>query len=261
MTHHAHNEKMLHWKWVIISVVVGLVLVGASYLIVAPMFHSGEVQVLIMLGGFIVTGAIIGYFSPGITINEATLGGALVMVVMLILLAITNVEIHFSKAINLLLLILGVGFSWVGGWAGEKLQGDESSAEEKNIKKFLWKWVLVGTVIGFALNVLFVFLLSRFFPPHIFKFATAGFIISFVLTGIIVGVKSPGVTLREPAIAGLLVVILDWIFLRLVLTLSAQTLPTIYLIVGLMMGFLFSLFGAWIGELYQQSSEEKKLEA
>jgi len=261
MTLNAHNEKTLHWKWVILSVVVGLVIVGASYLIVAPMFHSGEVQVLIMLGGFIVTGAIIGYFSPGITINEATLGGALVMVVMLILLAITNVEIHFSKSINLLLLILGVGFSWVGGWAGEKLQGDETSAGEKNIKKFLWKWVLVGTVIGFAMNVLFVFLLSRFFPPHIFKLATGGFIVSFVLTGIIVGVKSPGVTLREPAIAGLLVVILDWIFLRFILSLSAQTLPTIYLIVGLIMGFLFSLFGAWIGELFQQSSEEKKLEA
>ena len=137
----------------------------------------------------------------------------------------------------------------------------QTSAGEKNIKKFLWKWVLVGTVIGFAMNVLFVFLLSRFFPPHIFKLATGGFIVSFVLTGIIVGVKSPGVTLREPAIAGLLVVILDWIFLRFILSLSAQTLPTIYLIVGLIMGFLFSLFGAWIGELFQQSSEEKKLEA
>ncbi len=261
MTHNAHQEPKLHWKWVILSVIVGLIIVGASYLIVAPMFHSREIQALIMLGGFIVTGAIIGYFSPGITINEATVGGAIVMVVMLILLIITNVEIQFSKAVNLLLLLLGVGFSWVGGWAGEKLQGDESSAEEKNIKKFLWKWVLVGVVIGFALNVLLVFILSTLFPPHIFKFAFAGFIGSFVATGFVVGVKSPGVTLREPAVAGLLVVILDWVFLRFVILLSSQTLTTTYLIIGLILGFIISFFGAWFGEKYQQSAEEKKKEA
>ena len=260
MTNNTHQETKLHWKWVILSVIAGLIIVGASYLVVAPMFHSGEIQALIMLGGFIVTGAIIGYFSPGITINEASIGGALVMVVMLLLLAITNVEIHFSKAVNLLLLILGVGFSWVGGWAGEKLQGDASSAEEKHIKKFLWKWVLVGVVIGFAINVLFVFLLSTFFPHYIFKLAFAGFIGSFVVTGFIVGVKSPGVTLSEPAVAGLLVVVLDWIFLRFVISLSADTLPTTYLVVGLVMGFLISLFGAWLGEKYQQSAEKKKEE-
>jgi hypothetical protein len=255
MTHNAHQEPKLHWKWVILSVIIGLFIVGASYLVVAPMFHSGEIQVVMMLCGFIVTGAIIGYFSPGITINEASVGGALVMIIMLILLAITNTEIHFSKAINLLLLILGVGFSWVGGWAGEKLQGDESSAEEKHIKRFLWKWVLVGAIIGFALNVLFVFLLSTLFPPHLFKIASAGFIVSFMVTGFIVGVKSPGVTLSEPAIAGLLAVILDWIFLRFIILLRV---PGKYIIWGLIMGFLISFFGAWLGEKYQQSTEGKK---
>ena len=33
--------------------------------------------------------------------------------------------------------------------------------------------MLVGVVIAFALNVLLVFILSTFFPPHIFKFALA----------------------------------------------------------------------------------------
>ena len=258
MTSKTHQEPKLQWKWVMLSVIAGLIIVGASYLIVAPMFHSGEVQALIMLGGFIMTGAIIGYFSPGITINEATAGGALVMIIMLFVLAFTNVEIHFTKSINLLLLILGVGFSWVGGWAGEKLQGDESSAEEKLVKKFLWKWALVGAVIGFALNVLFVFLLSTLFPPHIFKFAFGGFIVSFVITGFTVGFKSPGVTLREPAVAGLLAVVLDWIFLRFVISLPV---PGMYIVIGLVMGFLISLFGAWLGELYQKSKEEKKIEA
>ncbi|MGD1046251.1 MAG: hypothetical protein ABR936_13160 [Bacteroidota bacterium] len=258
MTHSAHKEPKLHWKWVTLSVIAGLIIVGASYFIVANTFHSGEVQVLMMLGGCIVTGAVIGYFSPGITINEASIGGALVMMIMFILLAITNAEIHFSPSMNILLLILGVGFSWLGGWAGEKLQGDESSAEEKNIKKFLWKWVIVGAIVGFALNVLFVFILSTLFPPHIYKLSTAGFIVSFVIMGFIVGFKSPGITLKEPAVAGILAVVLDWIFLRFVIT---YRVPGKYIVIGLVIGFFISLFGAWLGELYQQSKQVKNIEA
>ena len=255
MTYRAHNEPKLHWKWVILSVIAGLIIVGASYFIVAPTFHSGEIQALVMLVGFVVTGAIIGYFSPGITINEASVGGALVMLVMLFLLYITKAEIHFSAAINLLLLILGVGFSWVGGWAGEKLQGNEASTSEIRVKKFLWKWVIVGVIIGFALNILFVFLLSKFFLVHLFKFAFIGFIVSFVVTGFIVGVKSPGVTLKEPAVAGLLVVLLDWVFLKII----TLPVPITYLVVGLAIGFMISLFGAWLGEKYQQSMVRKEV--
>ena len=257
MTHNAHKEPKLQWNWVTLSVIAGLIIVGVSYFIVAPTFYSGEVQVLIILCGCIVTGAVIGYFSPGITINEASIGGALVMVIMFFLRAITNAEIHFSTSMNILLLILGVGFSWLGGWAGEKLQGDESSPEEKHIKKFLWKWVLVGAIIGFALNVLFVFILSTLFPPHIYKLSTAGFIVSFVIMGFVVGFKSPGVTLKEPAIAGILAVVLDWIFLRVIIT---YRVPGKFIVMGLIMGFLISLFGAWLGEVYQKSKELKKIE-
>jgi len=255
MTNSAHHEAKMHWKWVILSVIAGLIIVGSSYFIVAPTFHSAEIQALVMLVGFIITGAIIGYFSPGITINEASVGGALVMIVIILLLYVTKTDIQFSAAINLLLLVLGVGFSWVGGWAGEKLQGDETAAEEAQTKKFLWKWVLVGVIVGFALNILFVFLLSTLFFVYLLKFAFIGFIVSFVITGFIVGYKSPGVTLKEPAVAGLLAVLLDWVFLKFIISLAV---PSMYLALGLMMGFMIALFGAWLGERYQQSMEKKK---
>jgi hypothetical protein len=255
MTHHAHKEPKLQWKWVNLSVLAGLILVAASYFIVAPMFHSGEIQVLIVLGGCILTGVIIGYFSPGITMNEASLGGALVMLIMYLLRLITNAEFQFSNSMNILLLFLGMGFSWLGGWAGEKLQGDESSAEEKQSKKFIWKWVLVGAIIAFALNVLIVFILSRLFPAHLYKFSTAGFIVSFVIMGFIVGYKSPGITLREPALAGFFAVLLDWIYLRFIIT---YRVPGKYIAIGLIMGFIISLFGAWLGEVYQRRQEGNK---
>jgi hypothetical protein len=258
MTQNAHKETKLQWKWVIFSIVAGLILVGASYFIVAPMFHSGEVQAMIMLGGCIITGAVIGYFSPGITINEASIGGALVMLIMFFLRAVMGAEINFSMPINILLLFLGVGFSWLGGWAGEKLQGDDSSAEEKQSKKFIWKWVIVGTIIAFALNVLFVFILSTLFPQHIYKLSTAGYIVSFVVMGFVVGFKSPGITLKEPAVAGLLAVVLDWMYLRFIIT---YRVPGKFIAIGLIMGFIISLFGAWLGELYQSRNEGKKIEA
>ncbi len=250
MTNSAHIESKLQWKWVILSVIAGLIIVGASYFIVAPIFQSGQVQSVVMLVGFIVTGAIIGHYSPGITIKEATIGGTLVMIVMLLLLYITKQEIHFSAAINMLLLILGIGFSWVGGWAGEKLQGDEDAAAEAKNQKFLWKWVIVGVIVCFALNILFVFLISRFFPVHMYRSAFMGFVVSFVVTGFIIGYKSPGITLKEPAVAGLIAVILDWVYIRYIVSLRV---PGLYLTVGLILGFLLTFFGAWLGEKYQQS--------
>jgi hypothetical protein len=65
-----------------------------------------------------------------------------------------------------------------------------------------------------------------------------------------VGYKSPGVTLKEPAIAGIFTVIVDWVFLEFGISLS---ITTDNLISGLALGFLFSLLGAWLGEKYQES--------
>ena len=252
------QAKGIEWKWVIAAVIAGLIIVGASYFIVAPTFHSAEIQALVMLVGFVVTGAIIGYFSPGVTIKEPAIGGALVMVLMLALLYIRGAEeIPHSQIINLLLMLLGVGFSWVGGWAGEKLQGDAQSAAEKGATHFQWKWVLTGVVIGFALNVLFVFLLAPVFKINM-DVALVAFIVSFIVTGFIVAYKSPGVTLKEPAVAGLITVGIDWVFLRLVLNLSYDTLRPAVLVSGLVIGFLFALLGAWLGEKYQASEEQRK---
>ena len=255
MSTHVHNEAQLHWKWVILSVIAGLIVVGASYFIVAPTFHSAEVQALVMLVGFAIQGAIIGYFSPGITIKEATLGGAFVMILMLLLLlGLHAADLQQSFLSDFLLLLLGISFSWVGGWVGEKLQGDESSQAEKQFTHFQWKWVLVGIVVGFALNIFFVFFLSTVFLNWLLKAAFVGFVISFVVTGFVVGMKSPGKTIREPAVAALAAVILDWIFLGIIIHLMV---PLTYLIVGLVLGFLLSLLGAWLGEKYQESIEKK----
>jgi len=50
-------------------------------------------------------------------------------------------------------------------------------------------------------------------------------------------------------------VLLDWVYLRYIVSLRV---PAMYIIVGLLIGFMISLFGAWLGEKYQQSVEQKE---
>jgi hypothetical protein len=277
MSNARHMEKGLHWKWVLFSTLAGLLFVGASYFVIAPVFKSIDVQALVMLVGFIAAGAVIGFFSPGVTIKEAGLGGLLVSLIILTAISIgkpsepafstvatprmtaestttATVEprAQFSGVENLVMLALGVMFSLVGGWVGEKLQGDESKEYEKHAKHFLWKWVVIGVIVGFALNILFVFLLAPMLRINLSLLLIA-FMVSFVAAGFIVGFKSPGRTIKEPAVAGLFVVLLDWIFLEFVISLHAG-MPN--LVGGLSIGFLFTLLGAWMGERVQERQDQ-----
>jgi hypothetical protein len=259
MTNPRHQEIKLHWKWVIISVIAGIILVGAAYFIVAPTFHSPEVQVLVMLVGFIVMGGIIGYFSPGITIKESSVGGAIVLGIMLILLLfLRSADIHQSFWLDFCLLLLGISFSWIGGWVGEQMQGSFGKGEKHPKYRLHWKWVLIGIVIGFALNIFIVFVIGTLIMVHLLKIALAGFVVSLITTGFLVGLHSPGETIKEPAVAGAIAVVLDWIFIEYIVTLHV---PFSYFITGLILGFLLALLGGWLGEQYQVSLEKAKAKA
>lgn len=245
----------LQWKWVIVGVIVGVVVSGASFFVVIPTFHSTPIQALVLLAGFILTGAIVGYASPGVTIKEASVAGGLVALLMVILLYTTGEAIGQNWLRNILLLALGLGLSWLGAWVGEKLQGSEGESEDELKGVFTdvqAKWVIVGVVLGFALNVLAVFLVTPLFNINL-TVAFGAFLVSLAVTGFIVAYKSPGITLKEPAIAGFLAVLLDWSFLEFMMDLHVSGG---YLAFGLILGFCLNLFGAWIGERYQLSLKQ-----
>jgi hypothetical protein len=248
------TAQSLQWKWVIIGSLVGLVIVGASYFIIESTFHNIQIQILVMLVGCAVTGGIVGYFSPGVTIKEAAIGGTIVVLIMTGFLYAVDADVAKNLAINVLLIILGIPVSWIGGWAGENLQGSEVNLDEElKTNTIHWKWVITSVVVGFALNVLFVFLPSKIFNIDL-DVALVAFLVSFVIAGFIVGYKSPGVTIKEPAFAGIVAVILEWLFLEFGLKLEIA-IP--YLIAGLALGFLFTLIGAWLGEKYQESTGKR----
>ncbi len=245
-----HSVQSLQWKWVIIGALVGLVIVGASYYIIEQTYHNIQIQILVMLVGCAVTGVVVGYYSPGVTIKEAAIAGSIVVLAMAGFLYAVDASVAKNVAINVLLIVLGIPVSWVGGWAGENLQGSVVNLDEElKTDKIQWKWVITSVVVGFALNVLFVFLPSKIFNIDL-EVALVAFLVSFVIAGFIVGYKSPGVTIKEPAFAGIIAVIFEWLFLEFGLQLN---IAVPYLIAGLALGFLFTLIGAWLGEKYQEA--------
>jgi hypothetical protein len=252
----SNQPSALQWKWVLVGVLVGVGIAATSYLVVFPTFNSTPIQALVLLAGFVATGAIVGYASPGVTIREASVAGGLVALLTIVLLYATGVALGQDMMRNLLLLGLGFGLSWLGAWVGEKLQGSEGHDEAETKRLFTdvqAKWVIVGVILGFALNVLAVFVLTPVFNVSL-DVAFAAFLFSLTVTGFIVAYKSPGVTLKEPAIAGFLAVLLDWSFLEFMLELHVSGG---YLAFGLILGFCLNLFGAWLGEKYQMAVEAK----
>lgn len=256
----SNQSPGLQWKWVFIGVAVGVGIAATSSLVVLPTFHATPIQALVLLAGFIATGAIVGYASPGVTIKEASVAGGLVALLTMIILYVSGAALGQDMLRNLLLVALGFGLSWIGAWVGEKLQGSEGHSEEETKRLFTdvqAKWVIVGVVLGFALNVLAVFILTPIFNVRL-DVAFGAFLFSLTVTGFIVAYKSPGVTLKEPAIAGFLAVLLDWSFLEFMLDLYVSGG---YLAFGLILGFCLNLFGAWLGEKYQMSVESRQAES
>ncbi|MGA9406321.1 MAG: hypothetical protein WBW71_04230 [Bacteroidota bacterium] len=247
------------WKWVIIGVVVGVVIIGGSFFIVAPTFHSTAIQSLVLLIGFVVTGAVVGYFSPGVTIKEAFFAGLILMFIFALVFSVTPLGVGQSKELIYLLLIFSGILAQAGAWMGEKLQGsfEKKDGTAKDDVGFQWKWVFAGLALGLALNVMFVFLLAPLFNIDL-NLIHIAFSVSFILLGFIIGYKSPGVTIKEPAVAGAIAVIGDWLFIQYGIQLPV---PVGYIAFGVVEGFLLTLFGAWLGERYQLAKESKQTAA
>jgi hypothetical protein len=229
--------------------VIGIVFMTISFLSVSSTFHSLEIQVLVTTAGFVLIGAIVGYFSPGVTIREAMIAGLITMLVMGGIIIAIDAEIGHDKTMMGLLLLFSCVFSLVGGWIGEKLQG--TLEENETPSAFQYKWVIVGTVLGFVLNVLFVFLLPKLYNLNL-QIMSFVFAFSFVVTGFVVGYKSPGVTIKEPAVAGAIAIVIEYVFIQFLLGLDVSLA---ILLIGLAEGFLLTFFGAWLGERYQLMSE------
>jgi hypothetical protein len=124
-----------------------------------------------------------------------------------------------------------------------------------------WKWIGIGVVTMVVLNALAALVLGLAWAPQLsgvtspeeinlspnqMLLALLVNVLSFLIGGFIVGVKSAGRTIIEPGISALLAVLL-------VLLLSRQ-LTAGNLIVGGLAPFAAGVLGGWLGEQRQSTA-------
>ena len=243
----------LEWKWIGIGTVIGVVLTTFLFQIMSDTFNSFYIPLFIGLLSFVIMGIIIGYKSPGYTLKEPAIAGVFAVLLTIIVL---HYVFDYNPPEGQMIAAPFIAFllALLGGWVGEELQGShERAAETKKVGGFEWAWVITGTVVGFILNNIFVYGLFA-----LLRFGVAGILISlglsFIVAGVIVGYKSPGVTIKEAALAGVLGVIINFLFIYFGF---GAMLDMQFLIIGLAGGFILSFVGGWLGEEMQKRKEAK----
>ncbi len=140
-------------------------------------------------------------------------------------------------------------------------------------QKISYKWVLIGAGIIFLQNLLAQALFADpvktkllvTFPGLTGVLIFVGLIAfgSFFVGGALIGVFSPGETLKEPAYAALIAAGLNC--LENFRNVDGKNLTVLGWLIGsaliLGVGFVMALGGAWVGEKLQGDTEEKHKEA
>ncbi len=239
----------LQWKWVIIGVAVGAVVVTLIVGLTTSTFHNIFIQSFMGCIGFMCTGIIVGYFSPGVTIREAAMGGAILAIFFLLALLL-----FFGQQVNtiqiLVTIVFGYLLAFAGGWVGENLQQDRSP----QVRGMQWRWVAIGVIVGVVLNSVGVFAVSPLLNYNLNAIGLS-FLLTFVVAGFIVGFFSPGVTIKEAALAGVFTVIVDWVLVFIGLGIPVSKPSMLFAMTS---GFFLSLLGAWFGERLQASMQKQK---
>jgi hypothetical protein len=126
------------------------------------------------------------------------------------------------------------------------------------MEKLDWKWIGIGTVLMIVLNIVAAMLLALVLRPQLHGVTTVedinlsggqiwlvllANVLSFLIGGFIVGLKSAGRTIIEPGISALIAVLL-------VLLISRQLTPG-SLFAGGLVPFAAGVLGGWLGEQRQ----------
>jgi hypothetical protein len=237
------------WGWVTIGVIVGALLIATFVGVVWNEQPRPAVALLVAGLTFVLAGIFVGFNSPGTTVVEPGIAGAIISLAAALILSSLDA---FPVTVGLLAtwLVAGGALSALGGWVGELMQGTVAGGARRG--RIQWPWIVVGVVLGFVFNVYFVFV-----GRALFSLGSLGllgsFALSFLLTGFFVGFFSPGVTLAEPAVAGLILVVLDSLVTAFWF---GAPMPVLTVALGLVGAFLLGLLGGWFGELVQEETAQ-----
>jgi hypothetical protein len=220
------NSISLDIKSVLGALVIGLVSVFGLAWISGSAFVALPFPVLSVLSGFILTGMAAGLLSKGETIAEPGISSVLVSIALYFFLPGLHLQGFADLTPELMLTVgmNGVLLSFAGAWG----------------------WVLAGTILGIMVTILmstlFIVLFGLKTDPQFI-----GFVIGLLSTGFIIGFRSPGITIKEAALAGFFALVIDLDVLTIALV------PPSFdgIMISLVLGTVLAMVGAWIGEKVQ----------
>ncbi|MBI5324084.1 MAG: hypothetical protein HZB41_02185 [Ignavibacteriae bacterium] len=243
-------------KALIISIVVGTIIIIFFSWASGNQFDTSLFPVLAMLTGFIITGFTIAIISKGITIIEPALGSIIVAGITYFILPSLQIK-GFTEITQdsdwIIILMNGVVLTFLGAWLGEMFQHGEIVKEESSSISFNWGWVFAGTVFGILICMIISIIVNLIFGIEPLYFIIP-FFAGLFFTGIMVGLKSPGITIMEAGLAGFLTITILTSIVRLTLVTEIEYE---YIFGGLILGYIVSMLGGFAGEKIQSGKEKK----
>ena len=248
---HAHHhgteepDEPLQWKWIGIGVALGAFLMALLLFLVDPHLERMAAAAYAVGLSVMLSGILVGRMSPGETIREtAIVGVALIAAVGFV--SVVFLDVGVPVVAWFFAPLYAAPMTMIGGWVGEMIQGTLPEAAEDEALD--WPWVIVSVVVGLVLATFSVMISSTQWglapEQSIWLFA-----LSFLVTGIMVGVFSPGKTMIEPAIAAGLMAVVNAGFILV----WFGDLPVGRIAVGFGVGTALALVGGVVGEMIQDS--------
>lgn len=241
-----------------ISVIIGAVLLIAFSWATGPKFSNALFPSMSILAAFMVTGFLTGILSKDITISEPGIGSIVLAVIGVLVIPAMKLKGFEGVTASdwLLIMMNGIIFTFLGAWLGEKFQHGVINAPSSDSSEIDWGWIVAGTIFGIGVSLILVILLDLVFGHNPSSFIIP-FIIALLLSGLVIGWKSPGVTIIEAGLAGFLTITADLNILRLTIFGDTMSIDLGWLIGALVVGFVTSLAGGFIGEGIQKSKAKK----
>jgi hypothetical protein len=212
--------------------------------------------ILSMISGFAATGFIIGIISKDVTIAEPGLGSILVAGISYFV--ITSLDLPGFEILTdtdwLIVLLNSVIFTFIGAWLGEKLQhGDLAAAAADS--KIDGGWIVAGALLSVFISLILLNISVMIFGPTPSKFFIP-FFIAMLVSGFFNALRSPGKTIIESAIAGIIAftVLIDIIRVAVA---EGDDVPIEIIAGGIAAALIFSYIGGYIGEEVQSMKSKQ----
>jgi len=241
----------LNYKIIAYTLLIGGVITILFSYIMGQQFATALFPTIALLSAFILTGFLVGYLSHGVTFLEPGIGAILLSFALYFIIPALNIRSFEGVWVSdwIIIFLNGILFTFVGAWLGEKFQDSNLSADHLISDSFDWSWMIAGTLMGIASSMIVVNLLDLILGHNPDYFIIPYFFSIFV-TGLIVGWKSPGYTVIEAGLAGLLTITIVLNIARLTL-LTDSEMGIWYVVLGIILGFFIAVLGGFAGEKIQ----------